>query len=750
MSHSVDVSRFVRRSADGRAEIDFAVEGIGCAGCIGRIERAVSHLPGAPSARLNYTTRRLNVAWQGDGFAPGEVAAALGALGYHAEPFDLGAIEDADEAQMRFLWRCLAVAGFAAMNVMLLSVSIWAGNASDIDSQTRDLFHWLSALIALPAAAYAGQPFFRSAALALRSRSMNMDVPISVGIVMALGMSLVETARHAEHAYFDSALMLIFFLLAGRALEHAMRKKTRSIANNLASLRAPSACRIGKDGGTAEVPVAALSPGEIVLVRPGDRVPADGIVTSGRSALDEGIITGETRERPIGPGDTAYAGSLNLSGTIHIEVRAAGADTVLDEIERLLESAAAEKSRYVRLADRVARLYAPVVHLAALLTAIGWLIAGASLHDALVTAIAVLIITCPCALALAVPAVHVVASGAVFRAGVLLHKGEAIERLADIDTIVFDKTGTMTLPEARVTNRQDVDAELFATAARLALSSHHPLARSLAVEAGRFAPFDEAVEEPGLGVHAMVGGSEARLGSLEFCGIKGDAPAADDAGSLIAFRVGERTAVFRIEQSLRKDAAVTLRRLSDQGFAIEILSGDRDAIVQRMARTLGVATARGDLKPAAKVARLTELANHGRKVLMVGDGLNDAPALALAHVSLSPASAADLAQSASDAVFLGELLAPVAASLAVARKAKRLMRQNLALALIYNGCAVPFAMAGLATPLIAALAMSGSSLLVTLNALRARGPQAPAEARPGVSSRPAAEQGTAARMGLAS
>jgi Cu2+-exporting ATPase len=722
MENVADLSGYVRRNGDGAAEIDFAVQGVTCAACIGKIEHAVQALSGAPSARLNYTTRRLHVAWRDDRFNPGAVARVLAPLGYRVQPFDLGAVETEDAVYGRFLMRCLAVAGFAAMNVMLLSVSIWAGAASYIDPATRDLFHWISALVALPAAAFAGQPFFISAFNALRARSTNMDVPIAIGIVLALGMSLAETIRHAEHAYFDSALMLIFFLLIGRVLDQTMRRRTRSVVNNLASLRAPQACRIKPDGSLVEVPVIALSAGDVVLVRPGERLPVDGTVAVGASEVDDSLITGETGRRAIGPGEEVYAGSLNYSGALNVNVRAAGSGTLLDEIERLLDSATAAKSRYVRLADRVARLYAPVVHVAALSTAIAWLLIGASWHDALVTAIAVLIITCPCALALAVPAVSVVTGGALFRAGVLLRKGDAIERLAQIDTVVFDKTGTLTLPEPHVANRGQIPADVMEIAARLALSSRHPLACSLATEAAALAPFDNVREETGQGVCALVAGEEARLGSRAFCGIEVETPALERSGALstIAFRHGARVAMFEVRQVLRADAIDCVAALMREGLAIEVLSGDSPGAVAEVAGMLGIDNAQSRLKPADKVARLEQLRAQGRKILMVGDGLNDAPALASAHVSISPANAADLTQTVADAILLGDRLAPVCAAFRASRFARKLMRENLGLAIVYNVFAVPLAMAGHVTPLVAAIAMSGSSLLVTCNALRAR------------------------------
>src|SRR6266508_148374 len=496
MSEALDLSIYVRR--DGHAaHMDLAVEGVGCAGCIRKIEDGLKQVPGVIDARLNFSNRRLAVCWRDGALEAGEVIRALERIGYRAHPFEPERAEADETRHARRLMKCLAVAGFAAMNILLLSVSVWSGHFTDMAPETRDFFHWLLALIALLAVAYAGQPFFQSALRAIRARQLNMDVPISLGVLLALGMSIVETAGHAEHAYFDSAVMLLFFLLCGRYLDHAMRRKTRAVAGNLAALKAEVAHRFDGGGELVMVPVAALSPGDRLLVRPGERVPADGIVISGRSEIDDSLITGETARRNVAAAATIYAGSMNYSGALTMRVSAAGAGTLIDEVERLLEKAVGSRSRYLRLADRAARLYAPMVHTTAALTAVGWLVAGASLHDSIITAIAVLIITCPCALALAIPAVQVVASGALFRAGIIVHAGDAIERLAEADTVVFDKTGTLTLPEPRVVNAADLDPDLVTKAARLALSSRHPLAAAVAREARDRGGGDVRLLDPG-------------------------------------------------------------------------------------------------------------------------------------------------------------------------------------------------------------------------------------------------------------
>jgi Cu2+-exporting ATPase len=721
MVETLDLSMFVEPGDAGTSHMTLAVEGVSCAGCIRKIESGLTKLPGVVDARLNFTQRRLSVDWRDDEIDAAGIIAAVEGIGYHAHPFAPERVEADESAQAKWLMKCLAVAGFAAMNVMLLSVSIWAGNVSDMTPETRDLFHWLSALIALPAAAYAGQPFFQSALRALRARHLNMDVPIALGVTLALGLSVYETAIHAAHAYFDSAIMLLFFLLVGRYLDLAMRRKTRQFAGNLASLKAEFAHRLDASGELVRVPAAALHPGDRLLVRPGERVPADGTIINGSSDIDESLVTGETLPRAVRAGMTLYAGSINTSGALTMRVTAAGAGTLVEEVEKLLDQATQAKSQTVRLADQVSQYYAPVVHVTAALTAVGWLIAGASVHDAIVIAIAVLIITCPCAIALAIPAVQVVAAGKLFRSGVILNGGDALERLAQVDTVVFDKTGTLTLPDPSVDETLQIAPATLERAARLALSSRHPLAAALARRARERVPYPGAVEEPGRGVRAVIDGAEARLGSARFCDVAAaDAAAPDGEASFIWFAHAGNTATIAVRQTLRPDAVEVADALRKRGLRLLVLSGDRAAAVAPVAQTLGIQDWRAGLTPAEKIAAIEALKAQGRRVLMVGDGLNDAPALAAADVSLSPITAAHLTQAHADALFLGDHLAPVERAIAVSRQARRLMKQNLALAAIYNAFAVPIAIAGLVTPLIAAVAMSGSSLLVTLNALRAR------------------------------
>lgn len=721
-----DWDAFAAPKADGTVHMDLAVEGITCAACMSTIERGLRAMPGVTEARVNLTTHRLALDWKPGETDAGGLVHRLERLGYRAHPFDPGRRSAEEEAESRELMRCMGVSGFGAMNIMLLSVSVWAGNVTDIDPSTRDLFHWISALIAIPVVAYSARPFFRSALRALRAFRTNMDVPISIGVVLTLGLSIFETMRSAEHAFFDSVVMLLFFLLTGRFLDHNMRRRTRSVAENVAALRVQSAAKLLPDGTVRDVPLSKVDPGDLVLVRPGERVSVDGVVEDGVSDIDQSLVTGETTLVTVGVGARVYAGTLNVGGLVRVRVTAATEGTLLDEVNKLLESAAQAKSKYMRLADRAAGAYAPIVHASALLTFLGWwLFGGLGVAESLVIAVSVLIITCPCALALAIPAVQVVTSGILFKAGVLLHSGDAIERLAVIDTVVFDKTGTLTLPEPRLLDAEGVDADRLERAGRLARASRHPLGQALAEVTRAVAPPLEVREEPGRGIEAVIDGRIERLGSPDFCGVPPAAVAAvlarHPGASLVAHREGESAPVlFAFEQGLRHDARAIVDGLKALGLSVEILSGDREAAVGEVAAALGVATWAAGQGPTDKIARLEALKAAGRRVLMVGDGLNDAPALAAAHVSLSPVTAVHLSQAAADAVFLGDRLAPVLAAVRVARRARVAMVQNLWLSVIYNFIAVPVAVAGMVTPLIAALAMSGSSVIVTLNALRLR------------------------------
>ncbi|MAN78931.1 MAG: heavy metal translocating P-type ATPase [Magnetovibrio sp.] len=698
------------------------VENVHCAGCIKRIEGTLATTPGVVASRVNLSTKRLRVDWLPGLTTPDAIAETVTDLGFPARPFDPTTLEDGGEAEDRRLLKAMAVAGFAAANVMLLSVSVWSGHFSGMGIATRDLFHWVSALIALPAVVYAGMPFFASAARALANRALNMDVPISLAVILAAGMSLQQTMKSAEHAYFDASVTLLFFLLIGRYLDRRARTKARSAATRLLGLRAATAMVVGADGKQRAVATADLEPGMVLAVAAGERLAADGVIATGRTEIDTSLVTGESLPHSAQPDDAVYAGTLNLTAPVEVRITAAGEDTLLAEIVRLMEAAEQGRAKYVKLADRAARIYAPVVHILAGGTLIGWWLATGDWERSLLTAVAVLIITCPCALGLAVPAVQVVASGRLLQRGVLLKAADGLERLAQADHVVFDKTGTLTLGEPALVNGTDIPPEALHLAAALAAHSRHPLARALVKAAATDAPsvaLQDIKEMPGCGLSAMAGSRPLRLGSAAWCDAAPAADAAGPAGPEFWLKAGDDAPVrFVFADRLRDDARATVERIKALGLTVELLSGDREDVVRAVAADLGIDDWRAQCPPDAKVQRLKELADQGRHVLMVGDGLNDAPALASGHASLSPASAADISQTAADMVFQGRSLAPVAEAIIVARAATRHVKQNFALALIYNIIAVPVAVAGLVTPLVAAVAMSSSSILVTLNALR--------------------------------
>ncbi|MGB7916757.1 MAG: heavy metal translocating P-type ATPase [Rhodomicrobium sp.] len=699
--------------------ITLAVENMTCGGCMRKVEKALLEVPGVASARANLSARRATVVFEEAQRTAAPLVDALGRVGFKAAELAPEALDSGQDTGRQLLSR-LAVAGFAAANIMLLSVSVWSGS-SDTSDPVHALFHWLSAVIALPAIAYAGQPFFSSAWQALKRRRLNMDVPISLAILLSATMSLYQTIKGSDQVYFDASVTLLFFLLIGRYLDQRVRIRARGAAENLLGLKAQWAHVIASDGSVERLPSRLVEPGMRIAVAAGERFPADGVIVGGSTAIDESLITGETAPRDLGANDVVYAGSVNLGGPVEMEARAAEADTLLSQIARLMETAEQARGRYVRLADRAARFYAPMVHTLAAASFIGWMIAGAGWEVSLTIAIAVLIITCPCALALAVPAVQVAASARLFDKGILLKAADGLERLAETDVAVFDKTGTLTAGIPSLANGDTVDSEALGAAAALAASSRHPYAQAVvhaAKERFHTVPSVSGVDEvPGFGLRRITAAGEERLGSAAWCDI--DAKQAASA-SLWFVRPGVEPVAFHFEDKLREDAAKTVDALRQAHFGVALYSGDRREAVAAAANAVHIEEWRAGMKPHEKIERLEALKAQGHRVLMIGDGLNDAPALAAAHASVSPSSAADISQTASDAVFQGAHLMPVVELLATARKTRKMSFQNFAVALGYNLVFVPLAMAGLVTPLVAAIAMSTSSILVTLNAIRLR------------------------------
>jgi len=729
---------------EGLRQLDLSVPDVHCGSCISALEKALSALPYVRKARVNLTSRRVTCVYAEkteDGAAdPTGIIAAINGAGYRAHLFTPFAAEN-DKTRNQLLL-AVGVSGFAAANIMLLSVSVWSG----ADAATRDLFHWISAMIAAPALVYAGRFFFRSAWNALKHGRTNMDVPISLAVSLSYAVSLWETAHHGEHAWFDATVSLLFFLLIGRTLDHVMREKARAAINGLARLAPRGALLLAPNGSRRYVPLDEIVVGDEIAVAVGERIPVDGMVVVGESDLDLAIVTGESAPVAVASGVAVSSGAMNLTGSLVVRATKLAKDSLLAEIISLMEAAEGGRARYRRIADRAAALYSPAVHLLALVSFLAWGLIGGDWKHAMLVAVAVLIITCPCALGLAVPVVQVVAAGELFRRGIMVKDGSALERLAEVDTVAFDKTGTLTMGSPRLVRVEAADEADLAKAAGLAVHSRHPLSQALARSVGHAGtPFERVSEIPGGGLEAARGSEIYRLGNEAFaCGAILPGSTVDSPLSeVVLSHNGAMLARFFFEDALRQGAQDAIKELGSTRFETLIISGDRQSVVDNVAQVLGISRAMGALTPRQKVGECQKLGESGHRVLMVGDGINDAPALAAAHVSMAPATASDIGRQAADLVFFNDRLDAVPQAIAVARRSAALIRQNFALAIGYNVLAVPVAIAGLATPLIAAVAMSTSSIIVVTNALRLNA--AATRSRAGRSPKPA-ESGGEARI----
>lgn len=696
----------------GDREVALSLPTIHCAACISNVERGLMALDGVSSVRVNLTRRRAVIHAASD-VTDDMLTDTLAGMGYDAQPLDQATLSaDVSDRAARDLLMRLGVSGFAMMNVMLLSVAVWSG-ASDA---TRDLFHWISAAIALPTIIFAAKPFYVNAWRALRVARLNMDVPISLAIILAAGLSLFEVAHSGAHAYFDAALSLTFFLLAGRYLDQRTRTVARSAATELAALETPTALRLN-DGVPHTVTLADLSVGDLVLVRPGARMPVDGEIARGESELDRAFLTGESDPVAARVGDIVRAGEINLTGPLDVRVSAVGKDTFLHSLADLVAVAEEAKSRYNSLADRAAAIYAPAVHLIAFAAFVMWMyLSGGDVRYAMNIAVATLIITCPCALGLAVPAVSTVASGALFRNGLLVKHATALERLAEVDTVIFDKTGTLTMGKPKLLNGDDIAPLDLAIAAALATASAHPRSQAIADAAGQRDLPDVTItqisEDAGYGISGQWMGKRVALGRAEWVGATGE-------GTMLA--VQDRAPVaFTYQDTLRAGVADLLTHLKNRDLPVTLLSGDTQNNVAQFAHSLGLIDWRAGILPDEKAQFLDDLKANGKRVLMVGDGLNDTAALATAHVSIAPASALDATRVAADIVLVSPDVTRIEDGLRIARSARRRILENFGVAACYNTIAVPIAFFGFATPLSAAIAMSTSSIIVSLNALRTR------------------------------
>ena len=727
-----EVQKSFVRVEDGQVrEAALILEGITCAACVWLNERHLARLPGVLAVHINYATHRARVKWDDRRIHLSDILQAVSRIGYLAHPFDPGRHQQQMENDRRRLLRRLGVAGVLGMQVMTISVALYVGDWSGMEATFRRFFHWIGLILTLPVLLYSAQTFFRSAWRDLRHGRAGMDVPVSLGISTAFVASLWTTVTGTGAVYYDSVCMFVFFLLTGRYFELAAHKRASEASEALVQAAPATATRLVTRGGQTEeetVAVAELQPGDRVRIRPGEPVPADGAVLEGRSSVDESLLTGESLPVTKMPGQTLVGGSINVESPLVARVEKTGPDTILSSILRLLDRAVAEKPRLAQVADRIAAGFVAAVLLLAAAVAFYWWRQGSSLW--LSATIAVLVVTCPCALSLATPAALTAATGRLTRLGLLTTRGHALETLARATHFIFDKTGTLTHGRLQLRDTRTFSAmsgaECLVYAAALERHSEHPIARAL-LAAARPPPATDVVNTPGGGIRGIINGDNYFLGTPayleEHTGLGVDPAMLRELrsrGDTVVLLAGKDKllAAFALGDELRPGARDLMADLRRQGIHVMLLTGDHETAARRVAEKLDIADVAWDLRPADKLERVKALQRRGAVVAMVGDGVNDAPVLAAAQVSIAMGGGTAVAAASADMILLSRQLPHLADGLAVARRTLNVIRQNLAWAVIYNLLAIPAAAAGYIMPWLAALGMSASSLLVVANALR--------------------------------
>ena len=730
------VQRTLVRREGGLCLATLAVEGMRCGACVWLLEQRLRQVPGVSHISVNLATARAEVAWQDRSTGLAALLAEFHRLGYRARPYRPEWAEAARQAEYRSaLWR-LAVAGLGAMQVMMYAVGLYAGAVQGMEERYRDFLRWTSGLVAAPVLVVAGGPFFANAWRDLRNRRIGMDVPVALALALTFGASLLAAGLHVGEVYFESICMFVFLLSLGRFVE--MRARHRSAAAVEQVLRRAPACatRLRDDGEPELVAVADLCRGDLVLVKPGETVPADGVITSGQGWVDESMLTGEHWPRAKRPGDAVVGGTENGESPLEMRVERTGSETVLAGLVRLVDRASSARPRLAQLADRVAEVFVPWVLGLATLTALVW--TWIEPARAFWIAVSVLVVSCPCALSLATPAALTVAAGALLRHRLLAMRPHVLETLARATHVIFDKTGTLTEGRVRLVRAVSEPGigldESLAIARAMERRSEHPIARAFetgpAPACGALPRLESVTAVAGRGLEAVIGGVRFRLGDPSWAASV-VRPGGDDAASrmvgtperssggaawvLLAAESGPRC-WFELDDTVRPDAAATVGALRALGLDVQLVSGAGATVVQGIAGRLGIGTALGGMTPERKLEHVREIQAAGGVVVMVGDGVNDAPSLGGADVAVAMGSGTDLARARADAVLLGERLEALVSAIRLSRRTRWVIGENLVWAIAYNLVAIPFAVAGCVTPWLAALGMSASSLLVVLNA----------------------------------
>ena len=723
---------FVRTLSEGEREASLIIEGITCAACIWLNEQHLFRLPGVIGVDLNYATRRARVRWDEGRIRLSEILGAIAAIGYRAYPYDAARSEALAGMERRSaLWRVF-VAGFGMMQVMMYAIPVYLAGDGEMTPDVEQLMRWASLALTLPVVFYSAAPFFRNAWRDLKWWRVGMDVPVALGVGAAFLASVWATLSASGEVYFDSVTRFIFFLLGGRFLEMTARQRAVSVTEALARLLPAFAARVAgypQQRELEQVMAAELLPGDVVLVKPGETIPADGRVVEGISCADEALLTGESAPVAKQPGAAVTGGAVNMESPLFIRVEQVGEQTRLSAIVRLMERASMEKPRIVELADRVASRFILLLLLIAVAVAVAWSLIDPS--KALWITVSVLVVTCPCALSLATPVALSVASGAMARAGLLVTRSHAIETLARATHFVFDKTGTLTTGRMQLLEVLPLAAydgdRCVALAAALEQASEHPIGAALRAAAVAGLPqMAGLASAPGCGVSALLAGEMLRLGHREYVAALHGQCLPDSARAFVessdtVIALGDESgwlALFRIGDEIRPEARGMIAELQASGRQVALLTGDAAPVARRVARALGIDEVHAGMSPRGKYDYVTALQARGAVVAMVGDGVNDAPVLAQAQVSVAMGGGAHLARTQADLVLLSENLDHLRHGVAVARRSLRVIRQNLWWSFAYNFVALPLAMFGFVTPWMAGIGMSGSSLLVVLNSLR--------------------------------
>ncbi|MBO2600804.1 heavy metal translocating P-type ATPase [Shewanella algae] len=702
-----------------QTSVSLSIDGITCAACAWLIEHKVKQLPGIVSVQVNSTTQRALISWRPADIKLSEILNQIGRIGYQAAPYQLDDQEVQSKKNSRKFLLRLGLAGFATMQVMMFALALYAGYFTGLEVEYRDYFRWVSMMFAAPVVFYSAQPFYFSALRALLAGRLNMDVSVSIAICGAYIASCIATVQGTGEVYFESVSMFTFFLLLGRYFEQAARQKASVSSSNLHKLVPLTAKRIGDDGSSEEIPAKRLQIGDLVLVRPGEVIPADGLVEQGHSAVNEAMLTGEQMPQSKLPGAQVYAGTINQDQPLKVRVNAIGQDQLVAEIIRLQELASNNKPAVAMTADKLSRYFSGTILSIAAITYLVW--HQFSPEDAFWVTLSVLVATCPCALALATPTAVTCATALFTRLGVITRKAGVFEKLPQIDAVVFDKTGTLTcgnltLLETRITNGREAEyseLQVQQVAAALEAGSLHPIALAFSPYAGALEA-NEVHHQVARGISGKINGRDFKIGNAEFVGI--ELAASEQQQVFLADEQG-LVASFILQDRLREDAKDTVEALKANNIRLAIASGDTRPHVESLARQVGIAEVHADMSPADKLDYVRRLQQQ-HKVAMFGDGINDAPVLAGADLSIAMGSGTALAKNSADLILLGDHLWRFTQAIAVARKANRIIRQNLAWALGYNLLILPLAVTGHVAPYIAAIGMSASSLIVVSNSLR--------------------------------